>query len=515
MAQKPTESPKEVYEVQNWVKVPMQGKKGWEKKFARLEGSKLCIYEHEPIGNLSPISILDLCPSDGVGRVSKEVTATECANTAGTDLPFIIKINVGPATTCYPDKSQLMMFLNATDKDKWVSTLETLFSRNYPNETRHFGTVLTKLVNNEEVICAQEIGKDIMLLGCEEGLYSTHKTNPLLHISGPTQVHQIGVIKLANIILMICEDSRMLVRAELKQLESLAMRAQFTNPHLETKNVNINNREGFHIFQASDFAKKQIVCAATSKQLYIIKYDYESGDFSPLRVLDTAEPCSCILFNEHSVVVGANKYFEIDLKSFAADEFLDVSDTSLSHAYKCHKLGSYPVAIMHVNKQPVEYLLCFNEFGCFVDEYGRRNRENDLKWTHLPIAFAFCGNFLFVVQFAAVEIIRISPDLTDDVSVQSWICPESVRLEFHKPKYLGSNKKGIFLKVRDEIIHLNAKSVLGETESEDESIESENESECGTEFSFTSSQLQSLDRLSTDSELNEKKVHFASSHTDL
>lgn len=491
----------------------MQSHKGWEKKYARLEDTKLCIYEHEPTGNMAPITKLELCPSSGRGTVIHDITSNDCQNTAGTDLPFIIKVDVGPHTTCWPDKTQFLMFLNANDKEKWVNTLDNLFHKTYPAISKSSGKIVAKLVNNEEVICVQEIAKNVLLLGCEEGLYSAIDDKPLLHITGPTQIHQIGLIKPANIVLMICEEKRKLVRAELKQLESLAQRAQFTNPHLNTQKININNREGFHIFQTADFTKKQIVCAATNKQLFIIKYDYEIADFLPLRVLDTAEPCSCILFNEHSVIVGANKYFEIDLKTFAADEFLDASDHRLLQAYNCYKLGSYPVAIKLVNKQPIEYLLCFSEFGCFVDEYGRRSRNADIKWTHLPLAFAFCAPFLFIVQFSAVEIVRVNPDDDGNVSLQSWECPDSVRLEFAKVKFLGYCKKGIYILVKNEVVFISGKTVLGEIELDSETLESD-ESDVGTEFSFTSSQLQSLDGISVASDTVEKKVHFAH-QTDL
>lgn len=500
-------------EIQSWVKIPIAGQKGWEKKYARLENTQLCIYEHEPTSGMSPVTKFNLCPTDGVGKVLKDVTASDCQNTAGTDLPFIIKICVGPDTTCWPDKTQFLMFLNATDKEKWVQHLDDLFKKTYPECKKNYGDKIAKLVNNEQVNCTQEINKTTLLLGCEEGLYSCVEQKPLVHITGLTQIHQIGLIKSANIALFICDEKRILVKTELKQLESLSQRAQFTNPHLTTQKINVNNREGFHIFQASDFTKKQIVCAATSKQLFIIKYDYESRDFLPLRVLDTAEPCSCILFNEHSVIVGANKYFEIDLKTFSADEFLDGSDHRLAQAYNCYKMGSYPVSIMLVNKQPLEYLLCFNEFGCFVDEYGRRSRENDIKWSHLPVAFLFSAPFLYIVQFAAVEIVRINPDDADNISLKSWECPDSVRLEFSKVKFLGSSKRGIYILVKNEVIYISGKGILGEIESEDEISDSEI-SDVGTEFSFTSSQLQSLDRLSSDGETNEKRVHFAH-QTDL
>ena len=50
-----------------------------------------------------------------------------------------------------------------------------------------------------------------------------------------------------------------------------------------------------------------------------------------------------------------------------------------------------------------EYLLCFHEFAVFVDPYGQRSREHDIKFTRLPIAI---GKFyLFIYFFAHLHII--------------------------------------------------------------------------------------------------------------
>lgn len=76
-------------------------------------------------------------------------------------------------------------------------------------------------------------------------------------------------------------------------------------------------------------------------------------------------------------------------------EFLDPSDKSLAHVvFGAQQLHIYPVAILDVTRSRTadpEYLLCFNVFGVFVDKFGQRTRPDDIKWSHLPLAF---GNIL-------------------------------------------------------------------------------------------------------------------------
>lgn len=68
-----------------------------------------------------PVYTLELCPSDGYGSVCDDVQPQDAGNTAATDLPFLLKIDVFPKTTCWPPTNQLVMTLNAQDKNKWLN----------------------------------------------------------------------------------------------------------------------------------------------------------------------------------------------------------------------------------------------------------------------------------------------------------------------------------------------------------------------------------------------------------
>ncbi|KAJ8966919.1 hypothetical protein NQ314_003226 [Rhamnusium bicolor] len=147
----------------------------------------------------------------------------------------------------------------------------------------------------------------------------------------------------------------------------------------------------------------------TSKQLIILNYDLESGEFVPQRILDTAEPTGCALFTENSLIVGANKFFEIDLASFQADE---VSPTP----------------------------------------------------------------YLYVVQFAAIEIIKISDDTCNDSNSELVANLDTVKLELEKVRCVGYNKNGIYISQENEIKFINARKMLDGDSSSIVSESMENES---------------------------------------
>lgn len=181
------------------------------------------------------------------------------------------------------------------------------------------------------------------------------------------------------------------------------------------------------------------------------------------------------------------------------EDFLEPQDTSLAFlVYGASQLNSFPIAIFNVNPpgKTEEYLLCFHELGVFVDSFGKRTREEEMKWKKLPFTFSFQRPYLFITHFNAVEIIKICTD--DDKMVHTTF-------PVHNPQYLGKAANcSIYISTKndDEQIVLCLKSNFtaeintrgddffpvernSETESETESV--------GTEFSFTPSLLQSLE----------------------
>lgn len=173
-------------------------------------------------------------------------------------------------------------------------------------------------------------------------------------------------------------------------------------------------------------------------------------------------------------------------------------------------MGSFPVAILQVSKNPREYILCFNEFSVFVDEYGRSTRTSEIKSTHLPIAFHFIKPYLYIIQFAALEMIKITEYACNGNSADSVDNLERTRIELGKFKYLGFNKKGIYLTIDNEVKFVDAKKIVDGDLSSLFSESTETESD---RFSFSSSMMQSLDGDIESQEDKQKRVRF--SRTDL
>lgn len=174
--------------------------------------------------------------------------------------------------------------------------------------------------------------------------------------------------------------------------------------------------------------------------------------FKPLRCLKT-EPISCMKFTQHTVIVGSHKFYEIDLKTFNVEEFLDPSDVSLSHAVYAYKKNIHPLEIIQTKTtcdKMIEYLLCYNGFGVFVDEYGQKSRPDDIKWTNHPSNIVYRKPFIFITYYSSVEIVHLKEDsfqrtwsdrdsVCSSSSSNSYNLPKKITVEFNSPYYLGKS----------------------------------------------------------------------------
>ncbi|XP_019763778.2 citron Rho-interacting kinase isoform X1 [Dendroctonus ponderosae] len=468
---------------EGWVKLPCKKLNSWEKRFARLTSSSLEIFTDAACA--APLKSFPLKPEGSHGKIILEPVPSEIGMpVANSDLPFIIKVEVSPETTCWPSDSLVLMALTAKDKDTWVSGLQRFFA---PDPAASKLETLAKLPANLSVNCMVELTENIKVLGTDQGLFSYYNNSiSALRIEGVANVEQISLFE--DAVLMIHGAKLTLIGCDVNHLINLTQCAPCAKPTLNYHNINVNNLSGFHLLQVSKHASQKKIAVATAKQLLILEYYYESKEFVPVRILDTAQPTSCMLFTEHSLIVGADKFFEIDLSLFQAEEFLDASDLNLKPALKCHKLGSFPVGIVEVSQNPREYLLTFNEFSIFVDEYGRSSREKEIKNQHLPLAVHLIKNYLYVVQFAAVEILKISEELC------SLMAGDSYRLGLTKFKLLGANAKGIFIEHDAHVKFLNARHLP-----DYDAVSIGSETTDNSRFSFTSSMVQSLDGNGSDS----------------
>ncbi|XP_026672144.1 uncharacterized protein LOC108628228 [Ceratina calcarata] len=468
----------------------------------------ICYNISFPSPGMSPVNRLDLIDKDGF-TVLDTVHQPDVMGTAKSDIQFIFRVESNSSTTCWPTSRLDIMALSHTDKKNWLKALKLVTSQtNSSNihKSKKYQTILRLEKNQLDLNCAVNLPEEnVLLLGAEEGLFSYCgvKSRTLTAIRGVTRVHQLTLHPHLGIALMIAGENRQLVSCGLRQLRSNAVAAEYSRPAINTTPV-LTGTDSCHLYQLEE----DMLCAATATHVILLKWHTgeESGEFIGVRELETTEPCSCAIFTQNILIVGCNKFFQIDLQTYCVDEFPEEDDSSVKAALSgVAKLGIFPVCVLNVSPVPgkVELLLCYNEFGMFVNENGQRTRSIDPTWNHLPFAFAFRKPYLFIIHFSSVEIVK----LDKNAYTSSTKNPERILIELSSPRYLGvGGPKSIYVATVNsflELLKIEGSSNIPELNGSLTSLDTlDPDDESSSEFSFTSSLMENLDCLG-------KKVHFA------
>ncbi|XP_017844328.2 citron Rho-interacting kinase [Drosophila busckii] len=298
------------------------------------------------------------------------------------------------------------------DLDSSRSSLDTMQS-DAKCSSNYMGTNIYSNADQEpiEINCAYEIlEQKVLLLGCSNGLFAYNvSAQRLLHIAGIESVSHVSVSKSLSKAIMVGATGEKLYQCDYRQLESRCQSSiECQKPTLETSVIELPfaNRTAtekwklVQISNESDNALDSVAIAATSTRIVILKYDLKLHKFKPVRALDTATPVTSIFYTRHSAIVSSDKFYEIDMDNYAAEEFVDLSDKSLQHTSNCQ-----PFVAVRISRQ--EILLCFAECGVFVDEFGCRSRPYDLNWVYAPTGFIYREPFLYVSHYHYVQVIRL------------------------------------------------------------------------------------------------------------
>ncbi|XP_077165029.1 citron Rho-interacting kinase isoform X7 [Paroedura picta] len=430
--------------LEGWMKVPRnnkRGQQGWDRKYIVLEGTKVLVYDTEVReAGQRPIEEFELCLPDGDVTVHGAVGATELLNTAKTDVPYILKLESHPHTTCWPGRTLYLLAPTFPDKQRWVSALESIVAGGRVSrekaeaDAKLLGNSLLKLEGEDrlDINCTLPFSDQVVLVGAEEGLYALNVLkNSLTHVPGIGAVFQVHLIKDLEKLLMIAGEERALCLVDVKKVkQSLAQSHLPAQPDV-SPNI-FEAVKGCHLFACGKIENGLCICAAMPNKVVILRYNESLSKFCIRKEIETSEPCSCIHFTNYSIIIGTNKFYEIEMKQYTLEEFLDKNDHTLASAVFASSTNSFPINIIQVNPtgQREEYLLCFHEFGVFVDSYGRRSRSDDLKWSRLPLAFAYREPYLFVTHFNSLEVIEIQ-------ARASLGTPARAHLDIPSPRYLG------------------------------------------------------------------------------
>lgn len=194
---------------------------------------------------------------------------------------------------------------------------------------------------------------------------------------------------------------------------------------------------------------------ACGRRVFLLRFDAATIEFRVARSLTVDRPPSSLLLTKKSLYIAGEKPLRINLPSGALEQFA-MDDPTIAAAAKKH---SPPKAILLLRDNPTEILLCYAECGVFVDENGKRTRNEDPKWSTAVHGWEFVNPFLYIVGEDRVTIIYItdeayrSPPCTCDAtslasSASDCYNPETFILKTKEPSLLGTAPNGVIIQFR-------------------------------------------------------------------
>lgn len=200
-------------------------------------------------------------------------------------------------------------------------------------------------------------------------------------------------------------------------------------------------------------------CAAVAcgRRVFLLRYDASATEFKVSRSLTVDRAPSSLLLTARTLYIAGEKPLKVNLPSGALESF-GMDEPTVAAAAKKH---SPPKAFLLIKNNPVEILICYAECGVFVDENGKRTRNDDPKWSTAVYSWEFVNPFLYVVGDDKVTIVylnddayRAPPCTCDTTSLASTASdcylPEIFTLKMKEPVFLGTAPNGIIIRTKTD-----------------------------------------------------------------
>ncbi|XP_056008615.1 citron Rho-interacting kinase-like isoform X2 [Ostrea edulis] len=431
--------------IKGWLKVPRTGKPGWEKRWCSLENNILLMYREESDAN--PIDTFDLNPAETDVTVHSAISSAELPNTASTDLPYVLKLEHEPLTTCWPRRELYLMAVTFPDKQKWVASFEAAikslqrvdatFKR---TRLQEFRILELKGDRRLELNCTLIVSNHMLLLGADEGLFAVniHKGQHTLvtKLTGLKSIHHMVYASGLGWVICITGQDRHVVYIHREAIKARLSQAT-TDETEHVPSDKIPSLVGCTVLEVARVYESLYLVTGFDDRITVLKYNTELKEFCIRKELKIQEPCSCICLADDFAIVGTEKFYKFSLEHPSLTEFVDKKDNSLAFAaFGAAIHNSFPLAVVNVTPEglPMEFLLCFHEYGFFVDCHGKRSRPKDMKWSCLPLAFAYSEPYLFVVYFNSIQAITIPANKMHTRGKQT-------SLDIYCPRLLGNSMK--------------------------------------------------------------------------
>ncbi|XP_067319111.1 serine/threonine-protein kinase MRCK beta isoform X4 [Anolis sagrei] len=378
-----------------YVKVPKPTgvKKGWQRAYAVVCDCKLFLYDVPEGKSTQPgvvaSQVLDLRDED---FCVSSVLASDVIHATRKDIPCIFRVTASllgsPSKTC----SLLILTENENEKRKWVGILEGLKSILHKNKLKNQVVHIPQEAYDSTLpliktsLAAAVIDRDRIAIGSEEGLYVIEVTRDVIvRAADCKKVYQIELAPKEKVIILICGRNH---HVHLYPWSSLdGSEGSFDIKLPETKGCQfvttgtLKKTSSTSLFVA---VKRQVLCYEVHRTKPFHKKFNEVQAPGNIQWMAVFKDRLCVGYPSGFSLLN----IQGDGQSI---NLVNPNDPSLAFLSQ----QSFD-ALCAVELSNEEYLLCFSQFGVYVDAQGRRSRMQELMWPATPAACS-CNSFYLTV----------------------------------------------------------------------------------------------------------------------
>eukprot|EP00794_Sanderia_malayensis_P017614 gene17614-19368_t len=378
---------------ESFVKVPKPGgvKRGWMKAFAIVCDFKVFFYDVSGSGQVSNtmLQVMDIRDKEfSVSTVAK----SDVIHANERDIPCIFKISMCELNQPETIYNVLVLADNESSARKWVSLLQEL--KKVLEKTENVGEkhkFLTKEVCDaadyaivKMTQCAAIRDPETVVFGTDEGLFSLRlqtKEEGNCHletakIGDARKVFQVEMIHDEQLLVVVSGKGR---HVRLYPLQVVSGSDCLPVKIVETK--------GTMFFATGSIRQGSAtcLCAASKKHVYLFELNRTKVRHRKIKDFILNVSIQWMAVSNGRLIIGYPSGFSmIDVLSsnVQMQKLVNHEDQTLSFLS-----GMNSDALLAVEVDSNEFLLCFAEIGFYVNEKGFRSRQTEISWptpiTHL------------------------------------------------------------------------------------------------------------------------------------
>ncbi|KAI6651223.1 Serine/threonine-protein kinase MRCK alpha-like [Oopsacas minuta] len=385
---------------QGLVKVPKPNgvRKGWLKQLMIICDYKILFYDIsiDKSHTYRLVQFIDICDEDFY--ISK-VVDSEVIHAHPKLVPQIFKLSSCLRGCKDINPSILVLMQNESIRDTILTILSEL--RLFVKQNKLTKSPLyrprelydsTQLDLLRYINSACLIDTERLLIGCEDGLYLLDIFNHFCNRISDKKVYQLEFVESEGLVIYSAGRQKVLQMIPILSLEST-----------DYSPVKIIDTKGSNIFATGFVQQSTFIAVAIRKRLILFEVTKPSiSKYTKIKEITMQSTIMSLNIFGSRICLGINSGFIIVFIQGDASPLYLVNNEDSTLAFL--SISPFePLCSIELNLGK-EYLLCFDLLAIYVDHFGRRTRQYEIKWLASPSSIVYHPPFLLAYCETSIDV---------------------------------------------------------------------------------------------------------------